>query len=101
MERALGVGLADLALTWDPQYGHASAAPNAQRRPGPRDSGISQSLERKAAVGGGRIIKCLGTRTHTSCLKGMMSPTTELKLGSAVSPWTALPSRETREAGLD
>lgn len=82
MERALGIGLADLALTWDLQYGHASAAPNAQRRPRPRDSGVSQSLERKAAVGDGRIIERLETGTRTSCLKGMMSPTTELKLGS-------------------
>lgn len=59
MERALGVGLADLALTWDPQYGQTSAAPNAQRRPRPRDSGVSQSLERKAAVGNGWITEYL------------------------------------------
>lgn len=41
VERALGIGLADLALTWDAQYRQAPVAPNTHRCPRPGDFGIS------------------------------------------------------------
>lgn len=40
VERTLGVGVAQLALTWNPQYWHTLAAPNTHRRPRPRESGV-------------------------------------------------------------
>lgn len=40
-ERALGTGLAYLALTWDPKYGYAPVAPNTDGCPGPGNFGIS------------------------------------------------------------
>lgn len=40
VERALGIGLTAVTLTWDAQNRQASVAPNAHRCPRPGDFGI-------------------------------------------------------------
>lgn len=50
VQRARGIGPADLALAWDAKHRYAPAAPHTHARPGPGDLGVGQSLQRESLL---------------------------------------------------